>query len=203
MLNFVRKYYIQLITVTIFFILAFVMVFRSFSIIGMIKTETAELRQIQLDYALAHEFLNNVYIFKKNVLYIDEGVEWMKILLPDNDDEKVRLFSSLEKLAKDTGNDSISLAVKKITKEDDVKNKKVKSDKITTPPSVDNFLSVDIVLVGNYNDLIEFVRKIENKNYFADVTSLKIEKTTGGPDNLRRDLIRTTMNVIFYLDINK
>ncbi|MEA3323129.1 MAG: type 4a pilus biogenesis protein PilO [Patescibacteria group bacterium] len=201
MLNFVKKYYRQLITVTIFAVLAFVMFFRSFGIIDMIKTKTEELRQVQLDYALANEFLNNVYIFKKNVAYIDEGVEWMDVLLPDNDDEKVRLFSSLERLAEDTGNDGISLTVKKIANEEIEKNKKVKNDKSTVTPRVDNFLSVDIALVGSYNDLIEFIKKIENMHYFADVTSLRIEKTNI-PDNPRSNLLKTTMNVKFYLDSN-
>ncbi len=203
MLNFIRKYYRQLIAVTIFFVLAFIMIFRSVSIVDMIRTKTEELKQIQLDYALSNEFLNNIYIFKKNVSYIDEGVEWMNILLPDSDDEKVRLFSALEQLAEDTGNDSISLSVKKIVKEDDAKKKKVEGDKSTTAPSVGNILSVDMVLVGNYNDLIEFVKKIENMHYFADITSFNLAKTAGGPDNPRSDLLKTTMNAKFYLDSNK
>lgn len=202
MLNFIRKYYYQLITVTIFFVLVFVMAFRSVSIVDMIRTKTEELRQMKLDHVLSNESLSDIYIFKKNVSYIDEDVEWLSVLLPDNDDEKVRLFSTLEQLAKDAGNDSISLSVKKIVKEDDTKEKKVKSDKANTAPSVDNILSVDMVLVGNYNDLIEFVKKIENMHYFSDVTSLNLEKTTGGPDNSRNDLLKTTINAKFYLDSN-
>jgi len=212
MLHFIKKYYIQLSMVTLFFVVIIIMIVQSFNIIGMIREKSAQLKQTQLDYILAGEFLNNIYTFKQNTAYIDAENAQLSTLLPNDDDEKVRLFSFLEKLAKDTGNNSITLSVKSA---DPAKAKKgeVKKDISNITPATSDFMNIEITLVGNYDDLVEFVTRLENMQYFSDILSLHTIKTdsdisrvnineNGEPESKikRNDLLKTTMNVVFYLE---
>jgi len=202
MRNFVKKYYIQLIAIAMLFAVVVFMLFESFNISNIIKDKSKELKQIQLDYILAHEFLQHSYEFKKNAEYIDNGSEWISILLPNNDENKVQLFSALERLADDTGNNSITLSVVKA-----VEKTKQKKDVETEVAMMDNTLKMNVTLVGNYDDLIYFLEKIENIQYFANVSTINVEKTAvdtknAGADDVlvRDDLLKTTMTITFYLD---
>ncbi|MEN8252626.1 MAG: hypothetical protein ABFQ53_03540, partial [Patescibacteria group bacterium] len=167
--------------------------------------EAENLKQVQLDYVQAENFLNKLFEFQRSVEFIDEDTEWMNVLLSDDDDEKVRLFSYLEELAKETGNESIHLSVKGV-------DPKKPPPKAATPkegvvPVMDTSINLQMVLVGNYNDLIYFLKKVENLPYFSDVLSLSIAKTSdprkGIPEKAgeaRNDLLKTSMNVVFYLN---
>jgi len=205
MRKFIKKYYIQLIAIITLFVLAVVMFSQSFNVKNMTKEKSKELKQLQLDYALAHEFLQHSREFKNNAEYIENNKGWMSMLLPDDDDEKVQLFSALEQLAQDTGNNSIALSVVQPA----AKTKQKKATK-TDDKIINDTMSMSVTIVGNYDDLIYFLEKIENLKYFADVASLDIIKTSGDKrrvnadgeteDLLRDDLLQTTMTIVFYLD---
>lgn len=205
MREFTKKYYIQLIAIITLFVLAVVMFSQSFNVRNMTKEKSKESKQLQLDYALAHEFLRHSSEFKSNAEYIENSNGWMSMLLPDDDDEKVQLFSTLEQLAEDTGNNSITLSVVQPA----AKTKQKKATK-TDDEVVNDTMSMSVTIVGSYGDLIYFLEKIENLRYFADVASLNIIKTSEdkrrvdvdgeAEDLLRDDLLRTTMTIVFYLD---
>ena len=208
MRNFIKKYYIQLIAVTILFVAIILMITRSFSAINMIKEKSTEFKQVQLDNSLAQEFLNHGHIFRQNAKYIEADNDWLSVLLPNDDDEKVKLFSTLEQLAEDTGNNSISLAVNSV----EVKKTKKKVE-AKDASSTNKSMNMNISLVGSYNDLIYFLQKLENMQYFADVLSFSTEKTSPSTrqnnkideedEVLRDNLLKTTMNVVFYLENNE
>ncbi len=205
MRKFIKKYYIQLITIVILFILAIIMFLQSFNVRNMIREKSKELKQMQLDYALGQAFLRNSYEFKKNAEYIGEDNEWLSVFLPNDDDEKVKLFSTLEQLSEDTGNKNITISVVDI-------NSKTKQKKATKKnnESVGDVMSLNVVLVGDYDSLIYFLQKIENMRYFADVKSLNIIKASKDikrisdneevDNNLQKNLLQATMNIIFYLE---
>ena len=205
MRKFIKKYYIQLTAITILFVLAIAMLSQSFNVKSMIKDKSKELKQMQLDYALGQAFLRNSYEFKKNAEYIGEDNEWLSVFLPNDDDEKVQLFSTLEQLTKDTGNENIILSVVNV----EPKTKQKKATK-QTEEIADDVMNINVVLVGDYGSLIYFLQKIENMKYFADVKSINTAKTSEdarrmGNDGkiegvLRKDLLQTTMNIIFYLE---
>ncbi|HIP50332.1 MAG TPA: hypothetical protein EYG99_02680 [Candidatus Pacebacteria bacterium] len=205
MRKFIKKYYIQLMAIVILFVLVVVMLSQSFSMRSMIKDKSKELRQTQLDYALAHEFLRNRYEFKKNTEYVKSDSEWLSMFLPDDDDEKVQLFSTLEQLARDTGNENITLAVVSSAPKTKQKKATEKTDEVKS-----DIMTINVALLGSYNDLIYFLEKIENMKYFADVKSLNTSKTDEDARRVNRDgevegvsrddLLRTNMNIIFYLE---
>ncbi len=209
MIHFIKKYYIQLITVFIFFVIIIIMISQSFNMIDIVKKKSEELKQVHLDHALAEEFLNHIYVFKKNISYIEQDTDWTNVLLPNVDDEKVYLFSTLEQLAQDTGNNGITLALKAVD------TKSVKATKANdktqegAKPVANSTMNIEIALTGEYNDLIYFLQKIENMEYFANVSSINIAKTAdsikkssneNNDEEVRTNLLKTTMNVAFYLD---
>ncbi|XLQ19901.1 MAG: hypothetical protein ACKUBY_04945 [Candidatus Moraniibacteriota bacterium] len=183
---------------------------KSFDIIGLIKNKSAELEQLQLGHALAEEFLVNVYEFEKTSEYISIEKEGLNVLLPDNDDEKINLFSQLEEIANNTGN-KISLEVVNsavVVKKTKAKVKEDETDeKVSIEPLTKNNMKLKIALTGNQNDLIEFLQKLENMKYFNDVLSLVTSRTesninmsTTDVEEMKNELLKTTMITVFYLD---
>ncbi len=209
MIHFIKKYYIQLITVFIFFVIIIIMISQSFNMIDIVKNKSAELKQVHLDHALAEEFLNHIYVFKKNISYIEQDTDWTNVLLPNIDDEKVHLFSTLEQLAQDTGNNGITLALKSVDTKPAKATKANDKTQEGAKPAVDSAMNIEIAITGEYNDLIYFLQKIENMEYFANVSSINIVKTADSikkssnendDEEVRTNLLRTTMNVAFFLD---
>ncbi len=134
--------------------------------------------------------------------YIDQNIAIFDVLLPNTDDAKVQLFSTIESMANDTGHVSISLAVnvpdaKKTAKKTDENGDALKKN-----------LSIKVSLIGSYNDLLYFLQKLENMQYFSNITSISIAKVSSDKVSRgqevdaidRTDLIKTDMTVNFYLE---
>jgi hypothetical protein len=135
-------------------------------------------------------------------------MDWLDVLLSNDDDKKVQLFSSIEKLAEDTGNEKVSLKVKSVDPKQTKAAAKDAAAKKNVMALIDNNIKLEVTLIGNYNDLIYFLQKLENLQYFAQVLSLDIVKTanvkTSSEDEVaREDMLKTTMDVVFYLDGKK
>lgn len=211
MRRFIKKYYIQLIVIACIAVLEIFGLYESYKIFVMIKSQSDILKQTQMDQVLAQEYLQNIHVFKKDAAYIHDNNGNFNILLPDNDDEKVRLFSTLENIAKETGNKDVVLAVTKKAKEEKADKKKV------IIPQSENNISMTITLVGSSNDLIMFLRRVENMQFVSDVLSIKSVKTVDDnaekkseddesdePVQIRTDLLKSDITIVFYLDkINK
>lgn len=207
MRKFIKKYYKQTIVILAFLCLIVFILVESYMMFKKIKEQSIILKQTQMDHVLVQEYLYNIYNFKKDAAYIHENNGNFNILLPDNDDEKVRLFSVIESIAQETGNKSVTLAVKK----NDEKKEEVKKN-IT--PQTKNYIGVTISLVGNYNDLIMFLQRIENMQYISDVMSITSKKVKDADLQrevlsededaeevvVREDLLKSDIGVVFYLD---
>lgn len=214
MKNFIVKYYLQLIIISGFFLLIIFMIFESRNIMVMIGEKSEELKKNQLDRVLTAEFLQNVHVFKKNQRYIEENIDIFEVILPDNDDEKIKLFSEIERIAEETNNTSVELAVakakeKKVKKKSEIAKAKEQGVDIEDRPSS---LDIKITLFGTYGDLMYFLRKIESMQYYSRVLTLDITKTDRSPrknigiddeeielDEEIKDLIKTEMNISFYI----
>lgn len=96
--------------------------------------------------------------------------------------EEVDLIKKIESLGEETKN-TVSLKVLDAdiqnTKNSSVKSdkNKIKEESILKDISPDNFLSLEISLEGDYFSFINFLEKIENLDYYADVISLNLTKT--------------------------
>jgi type IV pilus assembly protein PilO len=207
MQKFLKKYYIYVIFIAAVAIAVFYAIYQIFHTYQLIKDESITLKQAQMDNSLAEEYIQNVHIFQKNADYINANIEKFDVLMVNDDDSKVRLFSTLEEMATATGNQNIVLSVKKPSPQ---KSKDAKEATIITP-QVDDYLNINVTLVGNYNDLIAFLRKIENMSYMTDILSIKTAKTvdaTAKRNNadddedsaaVRTDLLKSEIDAVFYL----
>lgn len=134
--------------------------------------------------------------------------------------EEIDFIKKIEILAEETKN-KISLKIldteeKKANTSKDNKNEKKEVNLVDEMP-YKNFLSLEMKLEGNYSDLISFFKKIENANYYLDVVSLNMEKTTiietdekkpetdifSSLSNLpaekkEKEILKSTINVIVY-----
>lgn len=215
MRKFFKKYYVQLIVISSLGAATIIMVQQSFSVANSIKTKSVELKQIKMDQVLAEEYLQNAHEFKKNAQYIDENNYYEKILLPNSDDEKVRLFSTIEDLAGSTGNDNIVLAVKGAIGDPAAKTDAKAAAKTKIVPQAKEYLALNISLMGDYNDLMTFLNKLENLNYFSDVITVKVSKIARDAvpkrpssddvdddeeDVVVKNYIKSEITVVFYLD---
>ncbi|MEN8252418.1 MAG: hypothetical protein ABFQ53_02470, partial [Patescibacteria group bacterium] len=86
MMHFIKKYYKQLSVIAVITIFIMVMFQRAFHAVESIKAEAENLKQVQLDYVQAENFLNKLFEFQRSVEFIDEDTEWMNVLLSDDDD---------------------------------------------------------------------------------------------------------------------
>lgn len=207
MQKFIKKYYIYVIFIAAVALAVFYAIYQIFHTYQLIKNESITLKQAQMDNSLAEEYIQNVHIFQKNADYINANIENFDVLMVNDDDNKVRLFSTLEEIATTTGNQSIVLSVKKPAPQ---KSKDAKETAAITP-QIDDYLNINVTLVGNYNDLIAFLRKIENMPYLTDILSIKTAKTTDvkartnatsddeNDSPVRTDLLKSDIDVVFYL----
>jgi Tfp pilus assembly protein PilO len=196
-MNFIKKYYISIILIILLTAMILNGLWQSYSMSKKIEEKYEIYTQMQLDYKLAQVFLSKIYEFKKDNDYLLEFYKEFSFFLP-NDDEKIKLFSSLEQLAEDTGNERLTMSVVKESVDTEGKD---------IVPLAENYLRIKLNLVGSYNDLIYFMTKLENAKYFSDILSFNIEKTVitieEGDVTQKQELLTTTMDVVFYLESEK
>ena len=101
-------------------------------------------------------------------------------------DDAVILMERLEKLAEETGNEikigvldndpngKISAAAKSKVKSD--KNKEPAKTIVDQIPTDTDLLEIKISLVGNFNDILKFIDRLANMEYYFDIIGIKIKK---------------------------
>ena len=126
----------------------------------IVKQQLGELPKIQQQY---------------NNLQENEGL--IDVLL--NKDKAVVLIESLEKIAQNSGNKiEISLQNSQLQKNVAVVTTKSNSDDtlINALPSAD-YLQMQILLTGNYNKVIDFISRLENMEYYSDITGIEMKQS--------------------------
>lgn len=142
----------------------------------------------------------------------------------------VELIEKLEKLAQDSGNSiAISVQEKEPTQEAPSKTKKkTNAAEKSAPDSIidklpsSEYMQMKLELKGEYNTAVDFIRKLENFEYYCDIIGIKMQQSekdnnrtanTGSfgainanpidnPENLSEKVISnnilTTIDVVFY-----
>lgn len=135
-------------------------------------------------------------------------------------DDVVKLIERIERISEETGNkSSIELAESVVDKKESSKSKKEKENEeknLISSLSSDKYITMNIKISGEYDNFIDFVRKLENLEYYSDVISIKLSKDLekksvenpfetdlSGGDGVNtnvKDEISSTISVIFYLE---
>lgn len=119
---------------------------------------------------------------EKQRKYFQEKTSWLDGFLDYN--EEMDFIKKLEALSEETGN-KIALKIeepllkteKKVTgktSEEEDDNKK-KEDIISTLP-YPKYIILRISLQGNYDGLFQFIQKLENFDYYVNITSLQLQR---------------------------
>lgn len=139
-----------------------------------------------------------------------------------NSDDEVGFIEKLEGLARETGNDIELKAGNIHYREDDPRAdskekaalaKKKEEDKTMEEKlSYGQYFSMRINLKGDYSGLVNFINKLENSNYYINITSLSLKKekeselknsplSSGTDENSQssgKEIISSSINAIIY-----
>lgn len=130
--------------------------------------------------------------------------------------EEVIFIQYLEELASETGN-QINIEIPDDQVEDKSSTKKTtkkpREGEILSQLKYKDFLIMNITLLGNFQEAFNFIKKIENFQYYSNVISIdmeKIEKETISSrdqsiflfseegDDLLKEYLKTTLKLVVY-----
>lgn len=171
--------------------------------------------------------LGMVATYKEQVAAIDKDESKMGVLI--SPDQEVTLIERIEKIAEVTNNKISIEAVDDKSANSGAKAKAVpangkggNNDDLKINPGNNDYVKFRITASGNYNDLIGFIKKIENMEYWSDVTTLHVSYkepakipiptdasaastdlygSSAGATNIATDegTASSTLEIIFYL----
>jgi hypothetical protein len=153
---------------------------------------------------------------------IDKNSSSLEVLVQK--EEELKLIETLEKIGDETGNE-IKIEIQDTTKNDPAAQKKEAADKAKNSkdqknddiisPASDSYLKMNLLLTGSYNNLVDFVKKIESMAYWSDILSVSsaFEKaeanersgdifsssSTGINNGMdKKQVLKTNLMVVFY-----
>ncbi len=212
MKNFFKKYKIYLGIAGYLLFVAAMTFLAIMPLISEINSRNNGIQEKITDQENRKERLEKIPAIKEQSEKIKGEEEKVNIILTK--DNIVDLIKKIEKVSEETNNkvkievieDFAKKAAAKAKKDD---NQKSLADKLGNQ----EFVAMDINLAGNYQSFIDFVRKIENMEYYSDIISIKMTKEKdksgdrpanpfdgiGEEDVASGNNIYSTLEVIFYL----
>jgi F0F1-type ATP synthase membrane subunit b/b' len=193
MKNFLKKWR-EILTLGVFLILVGIFVY--FLLIPVYKNIIIRRDQIQEELAsqeLQKKQLTEIPKIKQQYDWLKNEQEKLNVLLKKED--AVLLIEKLEKIANETNNkikieivetkqldkksvaaptEEVSKTATKDTPAKAIKTKEVDTTIIGNLPSKD-YLEIKIGLVGDYNAMLAFLKKLEKMEYYNDIVSLQIK----------------------------
>lgn len=116
---------------------------------------------------------------KEQIASIEKDESKMGVLL--SPDQEVTLIERIEKIAEETNN---KISIEAIddknansgskTKTTPAKGKEENKDDLKINPDNNNYVKFRITASGDYSNLIDFIKKIENMEYWSDITTLHV-----------------------------
>jgi hypothetical protein len=102
-----------------------------------------------------------------------------KLLILIGEEKAVEVIERIERVAQETGNEVIIEVISADEKAKATKGKssdgEEKEQSIYDDLPSDSYLKFKAKLKGDYNDLLNFIEKIENLEYYADITDFQME----------------------------
>jgi len=178
-----KKYKEYIVSVLFFVVLILVYIFIVRPLAAKIGENTDEIQKKIADRTVYEEKTKNLTKIKEQAEIYRKNEDYVKNVLA-RQDQVVELVEELEKLAKDTGNE-IKIEINEEKKE---KDKKAKKDEESIKLPSENYLQMKILVYGKYRDIFNFIKKLENINFWNDIISLNITKRETSqfsrPDNV-------------------
>ena len=219
--DFLKKNKIYFLVATYSLVLVAVYFFTVNPLFSQIKNKNIEIQEKVANQESKKEKISKLPAFKSQVEKVKNNEEKIKIGADSNN--MVLLLEKIEKISDETGNKvKIEIAekgVKEKKQSSDSKDDSSKKEKaqITEKLPIDRYMTININLLGNYQNFVDFVRKLENLDYYSDIISIKISKESlksfdsnpfesSGLESARKeseevkDQISSVISVVFYLE---
>jgi len=154
--------------------------------IGRIKEKADNIQRKKIDNEISKERIEKIPQMEEIDKLIQSKSDELDVML-DSEDE-VEFIEDLEGIAEATGN-KMAIKINDLEKASDVKAKKNSSEKknekktIKENLSYDSYISMEISLEGNYQEMLDFVRKLENFNSYVNIISIELKKETEVKNN--------------------
>ena len=219
--DFLKKNKIYFLVATYSLVLVAVYFFTVNPLFSQIKNKNIEIQEKVANQESKKEKISKLPAFKSQFEKVKNNEEKIKIGADSNN--MVLLLEKIEKISDETGNKvKIEIAekgVKEKKQSSDSKDDSSKKEKaqITEKLPIDRYMTININLLGNYQNFVDFVRKLENLDYYSDIISIKISKESlksfdsnpfesSGLESARKeseevkDQISSVISVVFYLE---
>lgn len=176
---------------------------------GNIKKNSDEIQKKIIDNNIYKERAQKIPEMEKTQATFEGNKNNLKIFL--NGSSEVDFIKKIESVAEETGN-RITLKIEESANQKT--DKKDENDIKNALPGNNKYVAMQISLEGNYENLFNFMRKLENINYYVNIISLNLskaivqkeaspfastdaEKTSG---NIEKEIIKSNLEAIVYLE---
>lgn len=179
MKKFLKKYKIYVASFTYVLFLVVVYFFIAGPLLSKIENNNNLIKEKIASQENNREKISKLPNLKNQFDKIIANESRIKIGLTSN--SVVGLLEKIEEISEETGNKvKIEIADSPVIKEkkETSKSKKnvKKEENIIDKLPIDRYIIVNIRLAGNYNNFVNFVRKIETLDYYSDITSIVMSK---------------------------
>ena len=175
----------------------------------------------KINYEIRKTQISNLPTIQSQLEEIKKDEDALNILIKKSD--VLSLIERLEFIAEQTGNEIDISIPEKDTFQEKKSNKESKDREnlVDSRPNND-YLAVDIKITGTFQNIYNFIYKVENMGYFSDIVSFEILKSilkeevkSGGlleknnPDKLEENiemgdnLLSANLKIFFYLEEEK
>lgn len=213
----------ELITIASYVVIVAALVyFVVFQLLWRINSIKDQIQEENLRQEIAEQQMKELPKIEKQYGLLLKNKEMVDILLDKND--AVVLIEKLEKFAEDSGN-KITISVQDTLEQST--STRLQSSQNTSSKSAStiidklpskNYLQMKIGLTGNYNTIINFIRKLESFEYYGDIIGIQImqnESAGNQPskadpfslntaevkqetENLNQETLEASLDVVFY-----
>jgi len=178
-----------------------------------IEANSDEIQKKNIDNEIYKERVRKIPDMEKMQTTLDANKNNLKIFLSGS--SEVDFIKKIESVAEETGN-KITLKIEDSTNKKPAKkeDKKDENNIKNALPGNNKYVTIQISLEGNYENLFNFMRKLENINYYVNVISLDLNKTVVEKEaspfastdekkadvNVEKEIIKSNLEAIVYLE---
>lgn len=174
--NFLRKQR-EIVAIIAYVAVIFLLVyFVVLLLIEKINEANYQIQEEGMKQEIARQHINDLPKIQKQYEELENSIDLTDVLLDEN--EAVALIERLEKTAKETENNiEIEVQAQNDQKKSPAKTKAGAEVLLVDELPTQDYLQLKITLDGRYDSIVDFVRKIENFEYYCDITEVQINRS--------------------------
>ncbi len=154
--------------------------------ITVIKQESDQVQEKVLDEKIANSRIAELSEIEKRDQNFESKKEKLDVFLKN--DREIEYIKKLEEIAEITGN-SISFKIEE-EEEDEKTTKKKETSDIKESIPLKDFLEMEIILVGDFQNIFGFIYKLENMHPYTNIISLDLASGIQSSEEGRSSIFR-------------